>query len=79
MGGKLSKGQGGFIKNNMSGDDESVGGEVETAIPLVIGGISKEDAKSGARRELVRHGGRKVRITFASEDVKVIIGRWRSV
>jgi hypothetical protein len=36
-----------IIKNNMSGDDDVVGGEIETTIALVINGVSKEYTTSG--------------------------------
>jgi hypothetical protein len=29
-------------------DEDSVGGEVEASIPLMVGGVSEEDAASGA-------------------------------
>jgi hypothetical protein len=36
-----------IIKNNMSEDDDVVGGEIETMIALVINGVSKEYTTSG--------------------------------
>jgi hypothetical protein len=35
-----------LIKNNMSGDDDVVGGEIETPITFVIIGLSEEDTMS---------------------------------
>jgi hypothetical protein len=34
----------------MTGDDDAVGGEVNTVIPLVVRGVAKEEAAGGARR-----------------------------
>jgi hypothetical protein len=34
----------------MTRDDDAMGDEVKTAIPLVVGGVTKEEAASGVRR-----------------------------
>jgi hypothetical protein len=43
-------------------DDDAVGGEFQTPIPLVVRGVAEEEAASGARRELVRDGSGSVRV-----------------
>jgi hypothetical protein len=45
--GRCSKGEDCLIKNNMLGDDDVVGGEIETPITFVISGVSEEDTTSG--------------------------------
>jgi hypothetical protein len=39
-----------FVENNVTRDDDAIGDEVKTVIPLVVGGVTKEEAASGARR-----------------------------
>jgi hypothetical protein len=34
-----------FIKNNMAGHGDPVGGEIETPIALVVGGVTDEDTQ----------------------------------
>jgi hypothetical protein len=36
----LSKGEGRFIKDDVPGNDDSVGGEVKAAVPFVMSGIA---------------------------------------
>jgi hypothetical protein len=43
--GQGTEGEDCLIKNNMSGDDDVVGGEIETPITFVISGVSKEDTE----------------------------------
>jgi hypothetical protein len=43
------KGEIRLIENDMTRDEDSVGGEVETLIPLMVGGVSEEDTASGAK------------------------------
>jgi hypothetical protein len=50
-----------------------VGDEVKTSIPLVIRGVAKEEAVSGARRQLMGSGGGSVRIAGTIEHAKVVI------
>jgi hypothetical protein len=45
--GRDSEGKDCLIKNNMLGDDDVVGGEIETLIALVIDGVSEEYTTSG--------------------------------
>jgi hypothetical protein len=48
--GGASKGKHIFVKNNVSIDEDAMRNEVKAAIPLVVRGVSKEEASSGARR-----------------------------
>jgi hypothetical protein len=52
--------QGGLVKDDMSGDQLTFGGEIEALIPLVIKRVSKEDTSIGARGELMGSSGREV-------------------
>jgi hypothetical protein len=51
----------------MTRDDDAVGGEVQTPVPLVVRGVAKEEAASGARRKLVRGGSGNVRVAGTAE------------
>jgi hypothetical protein len=56
-------------------DDDAVGGEVKTPIPLMVRGVAKEKATSGARRKLMRSGSGSVRVAGTAEHTKVVVGR----
>jgi hypothetical protein len=45
-----SKGEHIFVENNVTRDEDVMGSEVKTVIPLLVGGVAKEEAASGARR-----------------------------
>jgi hypothetical protein len=55
-------------------DKNSVSGEVEASVPLVIRGIPKEDTTVGTGRKLMRGSGREIRVAGTHEDTKVIVG-----
>jgi hypothetical protein len=55
-------------------DEDSVGGEVKTPIPLMIGRVAEEDTTSGARGELMRSSRSEIGIARASEDTKMVVG-----
>jgi hypothetical protein len=40
--GGASKGKHIFVKDDMTRDDDAVGGEVQTPVPLVVRGVAKE-------------------------------------
>jgi hypothetical protein len=65
--------QGGLVKDDMSGDQLTFGGEIEALIPLVIKRVSKEDTSIGARGELMGSSGRGWN-GKQSEDPKVCVG-----
>jgi hypothetical protein len=48
--GGASKGKHIFIENNVTRYEYAVGDEVKKTIPLVVRGVTKEEAASGARR-----------------------------
>jgi hypothetical protein len=48
--GGVSKGKHIFVENDVTKDDDAVGCEVKTMIPLVVRGVAKEEAASGAWR-----------------------------
>jgi hypothetical protein len=47
---------------------------VKTMIPLVVRGVTEEEAASGARRYLMGSGGESVGIAGTSEHTKVVVG-----
>jgi hypothetical protein len=54
-------------------DEDSVGGEVKTLIPLLVGGVTEEDTASGARGELMRSSGSEIGVASAPEDTKMVV------
>jgi hypothetical protein len=54
-------------------DEDSVGGEVKTPIPLLVGGVTEEDTASGARGELMRSSGSEIGVASAPEDTKMVV------
>jgi hypothetical protein len=70
--GQCSKGEDYLIKNNMLGDDDIVGGEIETPITFVISGVSEEDRASGPGGFMGRLC-REVRIANTAEHAQVLI------
>ena len=77
--GERSSGGGGkrevrLVENDVTRDEDSVGGKVKTPISLMIGRVTEEDTVSGARGELMRSSGSEIGIASAPEDTKMIIG-----
>jgi hypothetical protein len=70
--GRCSKGEDCLIKNNMLGDDDVVGGEIETPITFVISGVSEEDTASGPGGFMGRLC-REVRIANIAEHAQMLI------
>jgi hypothetical protein len=72
--GRGSEGEVCLIKNNMSGDDDVIGGEIETLIVFVIGRVSEEDTSGGLRCQFMRCLGGEVGIVGATKHSQVLIG-----
>jgi hypothetical protein len=64
-----------FVEDDVTRDDDAVGGEVQIPIPLVVRGVAEEEATSGARRKLVRGGSGSVRVAGTAEHAQVVVGR----
>jgi hypothetical protein len=64
----------GLVINNVTRDENFVGGEVQTLVPLVIRRVPKEDTTSGSGCKLVRGSGIKIRVASAPKHVRVIVG-----
>jgi hypothetical protein len=45
--GCLTKREGGFLKNHMTGDDNPIGRDIKILISFVVGRVSKKYTKSG--------------------------------
>jgi hypothetical protein len=73
--GGACKGKHIFVEDDVTRDDDAVGGEVQTPIPLVVRGVVEEEAASGARRKLVRGGSESVRVVGTAEHAQVVVGR----
>jgi hypothetical protein len=68
-----------FLEDDMMIDDDAMGGEVKTAIPLVVRRVAKEKATSGAWRQLMRSSSGSVGIAGIAEHSKVVVGGGRAV
>jgi hypothetical protein len=73
----LGKGKGRFIKDDVPGDDDSIGGEIKAAISFVMSRIAEEDAQDRSRSEFMS-GGKHIWVTLAAKDSQMIIPRWRA-
>jgi hypothetical protein len=58
----------------MSGDDDVVGGEIETPVSFVVSGVSKENASSGPKCLFVSDFGGEIRTVCATKHTQVLIG-----
>jgi hypothetical protein len=58
----------------MSGDDDVIGGEIETPIAFVIGRVSKEDTSGGPGCQFMRCLGGEVGIAGTTKHSQVLIG-----
>ena len=72
--GGASKGKHIFIEDDVMGDDDAMRGEVKIAMPLVVRRVPKEEAASGAGRQLIRSSNGSVGIAGTTKDPKVSIG-----
>jgi hypothetical protein len=72
--GGASKGKHIFIENDMMRDDDLMGGEVKTAIPLVVRRVAKEEAARGVWRQLMGSSSRSVMVAGTCEHAEVVIG-----
>ena len=68
-----------FVENNVTRDDDAVGGEVEAPVALVIGRIANENAQRRPRGEFVRSGGGEVGVTSGPKGLEVMIGRMSAI
>jgi hypothetical protein len=57
----------------MSGDDDVVGGEIETPIALVIDGVSEEYTTSGPRGQFVSSLCEEVGIANTTKNAQVLV------
>jgi hypothetical protein len=69
----LGKGEGGFIENHVTGDDDTVSVTIKAEVTLVVEGIAKEGTQGGARGELMGGGSRKVGVALATKNAKMLI------
>jgi hypothetical protein len=60
-------------------DDDTMGSELKASIPLVVRGVAKEEASSGAWRQLMRGSSGSVGIAGTTKYAKVSIGRGGAV
>jgi hypothetical protein len=58
----------------MSGDDDVVGGEIETPISFVVSRVSEENTSGGPGCQFVSGIGGEIRITGATKHAQALIG-----
>jgi hypothetical protein len=63
-----------LVEDDVTRDDDAVGDEVKTTIPLVVRGVAKKEAAGGAGRQLMRSSSGIVGIAGTSEHVEVVGG-----
>jgi hypothetical protein len=63
-----------LIKNNVSRDDDVVGGEIKTPITFVVNGVSEENTSNGSGCQFVSGFGGEIRIAGATKHTQVLIG-----
>jgi hypothetical protein len=62
-----------LIKDNMSGDDDVVGGEIKTLLTFVVSRVSEENTSGGLGCQFVRGFGGEIKIAGTIEHVEVLI------
>jgi hypothetical protein len=63
-----------LIEDNMSGDDDVVGGEIETLVAFVIDRVSEENTFGGLRCQFVSGLGKETGTAGATEHAQMLIG-----
>jgi hypothetical protein len=63
-----------LIKNNMSRDDDIVGGEIKTPVTFMVSGVSEENTSGGPRCQFMGDFGGEIRIAGTTENAQVLIG-----
>jgi hypothetical protein len=58
----------------MSGDDDIVGGEIETPVAFMVSGLSEENTSGGPGCQFVSGFGEEIRIAGATKHAQVLIG-----
>jgi hypothetical protein len=72
--GGASNGKHIFVEDDMTRDDDAMGGEVKTVIPLLVRGVAKKEATSGAWRQLMRTSSGSVGIASTTEHAEMVVG-----
>jgi hypothetical protein len=71
----LGERKGGFVEHNVAGDDDTIGGDIKTAIAFVFRRVTKEDTHGGAGSKFMGGSGRDVGIALIAKDTEMVI-RW---
>jgi hypothetical protein len=62
------------MKNNVSRDDDVVGGEIKTLVTFVVSRVSVKNTSGGARCHFMCGFGGEIRIAGTTEHAQVLIG-----
>jgi len=62
-----------LIEDNMSRDEDPIGGKIQTPISFVVRRIAKKDAESGAWGELVWSSSGEIGVAGTTKHSKVVI------
>jgi hypothetical protein len=73
--GLLGEREGGLVEDNVTRDDDSIGGRIKASISLMVSRVAKEDAKGRTRCKFVGSGGREIGITLTTKNAEMIVGR----
>jgi hypothetical protein len=60
-----------LIENDLTRNEDSVGGEVKTPITLMVGRVTEEDTTRKARGKFMRISGSEIGVASAPEDMKM--------
>jgi hypothetical protein len=71
---RISVGKNALVKNDMPGDNNTAGREIETAVPFLLLWVTKEDATCGPRGKFVVGSSVEFGETHASKSAEVGIG-----
>jgi hypothetical protein len=63
-----------LIKNNVSRDDDVVGGEIKTPVTFVVSGVFERNISGGPRCQFLSGFGREIRIPGTTEHAQMLIG-----
>jgi hypothetical protein len=71
----LGERKGGFVEHNVAGDDDTIGGDIKTAVAFVFRRVTMEDTHGGAGSEFMGGSGRYVGIALTAKDTEMVV-RW---
>jgi hypothetical protein len=77
--GRGCEGEACLIKNDVSGDHDTIGGKVKAAVPFAVWGIADEDTPGGMERKLMWGCRGQVGVAGTPKKLEMLIGRWCAI